>query len=210
MNQHIRIEHQDSKGTFSAAFWQVCADSPELFAQAAVAQLAARRSHNPKVRSSILSCRRWPQFMDLRLLSSRHWRFHTAPGGGASPMNQHIRIEHQDSKGTFSAAFWQVCADSPELFAQAAVAQLAARRSHNPKVRSSILSCRRWPQFMDLRLLSSRHWRFHTAPGGGRHQPTYPYRKPRLNMYFLYSDLASMRGSCKTLRSGGSSAVGSA
>ena len=100
MNQHIRIEDQDSKGTFSTAFWQVCEDSAKRFAQAAIAQLAARRSHNPKVGNSILSCRSWPEFIYVRLLSARHWRFYSAPGG-ASPRSQHIRITNQRSRGTF-------------------------------------------------------------------------------------------------------------
>ena len=62
--------------------------------------MAARRSHNPQVGSSIHSCCSRPRFIHVRLLSARHWRFHTAPGG-ASPKNQHIRIKNQRSRGTF-------------------------------------------------------------------------------------------------------------
>ena len=80
-------------------FWQARADSAKLFAQVEVAQLAARRSRNPKVGSSILSRRSSPQFIHGRLLSARHWRFHTAPGG-ASPRSQHIRIKKRSSRGT--------------------------------------------------------------------------------------------------------------
>ena len=100
MNQHILFEKQDSKGCFSTTFWQVCADSAKLFAQAAVAQLAERRFQNPEGGSSILFCRSLPEFIHVRLLYARHWRFHTAPGG-ASPRSQYIRIKNQRSRGTF-------------------------------------------------------------------------------------------------------------
>jgi hypothetical protein len=41
-----------------------------------------------------------PEFIHVRLLYARHWRFHTAPGG-ASPRSQYIRIKNQRSRGTF-------------------------------------------------------------------------------------------------------------
>ena len=100
MNQHIRIENQDSKGTFFTAFGPVCAHGAKLFAQAAVAQLAARRSHNPKVGSSILSCQAGldSYMCDCYLQDTGD---SIPPPGGASPRSQHIRIKMRRSKFTF-------------------------------------------------------------------------------------------------------------
>ena len=132
MNQHIRIEDQDSKGTFSTAFWQVCEDSAKLFAQAAIAQLAARRSHNPKVGNSILSCRSWPEFIYVRLLSARHWRFYSAPGG-ASPRSQHIRITNQRSRGTFCSV-----SAGAHMHITKSISHKTNKHNHTKSLRSSM------------------------------------------------------------------------
>ena len=123
---------------------------PPSCRQAVIAQLAARRSHNPKVVSSILTCRKL-------------YAIAAAPIGvlvGAKA----LRVRLRASNCGFAAGVWQrgsllavsVFSDTGGggyrvvgwaslvslILTRAAVAQLVARRSHNPKVVSSILTCR--------------------------------------------------------------------
>ena len=113
----------------------------------AIAQLAARRSHNPKVVSLILTRRMAhaaqatpPMCATRHMCSPKTMSFaHTPARRGAVP----VRSKH----GTSSAVHAQPpccqpihCAGKKTIIA--AIAQLAARRSHNPKVVSSILTRR--------------------------------------------------------------------
>ena len=99
--------------------------------------------------------RRLPQLAAVRCGRShaRHiWAFTFAspwlPQKHSNTHEPRIFIAHTPSKrgcGLVCKADRMICSSmfyDATLFAQAAVAQLAARRSHNPKVGSSILSCR--------------------------------------------------------------------
>ena len=98
--------------------------------QAAIAQLVARRSHNPKVVSSILTRRIGQEPVESSLsckdVKGRCLKIHACIWalGGSRSMRPRRR--------------WR----SPLRSTSAAIAQLVARRSHNPKVVSSILTRR--------------------------------------------------------------------
>ena len=83
--------------------------------------------------------------------------------------------------------FWQARADSAKLFAQVEVAQLAARRSRNPKVGSSILSCRSWLLLCKTPAIPYR------PRGGVTQEPTYPYKQKKSSRGTLYSVSAGAR-----------------
>ena len=142
--------------------------------RAAVAQLAARRSHNPKVVSSILTCRSWGTGVD----ANTDWQQLALAINGRCLLGvcccNYFHRPARTTRGSVRGAAWVcvpllVCTGEPRAqlhpdsgavlqcwtsccacdVHRAAVAQLAARRSHNLKVVSSILTCRSWGTGVD-------------------------------------------------------------
>ena len=109
--------------------------------------MAARWSHNPKVGRSILSCFRWPQFIDLRLLSSRHCRFHTAPRGRHPGANISV-LKNSAQEVLFPRCFGKY-AKIKQTFRSGGNSAVGSIRSHSPKLQDTGNSI--------------------PPPGGGRH-----------------------------------------
>ena len=126
--------------------------------------MAARWSHNPKVGRSILSCFRWPQFIDLRLLSSRHCRFHTAPRERHPGAN--ISVLKNNAQEVLSPRCFGKYAKIEQTFRSGGSSAVGSIRSHSPKLQDTGNSI--------------------PPPGGGvTQEPTDPYQSPTFKRHFL-------------------------